>query len=229
MKKILIAIASVILFSSCMKTKEVYTITAESNDPSLGTVTGGGNYVEGSTAILTAMPNPGCKFDHWEYDYPRSTENPLKITVKENRSIAAVFKSNASVIVKDDFLHSTYDYNYFYCHLDVNSKKLTCAFWMFQDSPYPLIELQYVWSGAITPGTFTDPSTIVFSYVVTGQEVAASNCDSITLRIMSIDLDTKLISFSIDANNSISSIYDWGETTSQHHLTIIATDIPITL
>lgn len=91
MKINLIAIASVILLSSCMKTMEVYTITAESNEPSLGTVTGGGTYYAGSTVVLTASSHEGSKFVKWT-GYSSSTKNPLEITIAENRTYTAVFE-----------------------------------------------------------------------------------------------------------------------------------------
>lgn len=66
-----------------------YTVTANVNDPAMGTVSGAGEYAEGKTATLTANANPGYKFVNWSNG---STENPLKITVTEDVEITANFE-----------------------------------------------------------------------------------------------------------------------------------------
>ena len=67
-----------------------YTITANVNDPAMGTVSGAGEYEEGKTATLTAVPNPAYKFVNWSNG---STDNPLKITVAEDIEITANFEA----------------------------------------------------------------------------------------------------------------------------------------
>lgn len=91
MKRIIPILIIGLLFSSCMKPLEVYTITAESNDVTLGTVSGSGTYTSGSTAELTATPQQGGKFVKWT-GYSTSTENPLKVTVSENMTYMAIFE-----------------------------------------------------------------------------------------------------------------------------------------
>ena len=66
-----------------------YTVTANVNDPAMGTVSGAGEIEEGKTATLTANANAGYKFVNWSNG---STDNPLKITVTENVEITANFE-----------------------------------------------------------------------------------------------------------------------------------------
>ena len=67
-----------------------YTVTANVNDPAMGSVSGAGEYAEGKTATLTANANPGYKFVNWSN---ASTDNPLKITVTEDIEITANFEA----------------------------------------------------------------------------------------------------------------------------------------
>lgn len=98
MKKFILILVSVILFTSCMKTLEVYTITAESNDVTLGTVSGSGTYTAGTTAELRATPQQGARFVKWT-GYSTSTENPLKVTVSGNKSYMAIFEKNGTYTI----------------------------------------------------------------------------------------------------------------------------------
>lgn len=65
-----------------------YVITGESADPSMGSVTGGSNYALGEQATLTALPNSGYIFDHWQ---DNNTENPRTITVTSDATYTAYF------------------------------------------------------------------------------------------------------------------------------------------
>ena len=56
----------------------IYNITAVSENPSMGTVTGGGPYGVGERAVLTAIPEPGYQFDRWS---DGSRQNPRTVTV----------------------------------------------------------------------------------------------------------------------------------------------------
>ena len=67
-----------------------YTITVNSANPSMGSVTGGGTYAEGSTVTLTATPNNGYSFLRWRED--NNTDNPRTITVTGDRTYTAIFQ-----------------------------------------------------------------------------------------------------------------------------------------
>lgn len=68
-----------------------YTITAKTNNSSLGTVSGGGTYQEGKMATLTATP-ASCTsaFVQWN---DGNTDNPRSFTVTENKTLTAQFAS----------------------------------------------------------------------------------------------------------------------------------------
>lgn len=72
----------------------VYTITATSAVSGQGTVSGGGNYVEGSIVTLTATPVTGYHFDHWQ---DGNTQNPRTITVTGDATYTAYFEANVGV------------------------------------------------------------------------------------------------------------------------------------
>lgn len=67
-----------------------YTITAVSEDNAKGTVTGGGTYLGGQIATLTATANAGYEFDHWN---DSNTDNPRSITVTGDASYTAYFQT----------------------------------------------------------------------------------------------------------------------------------------
>ena len=70
-----------------------YTVTVNSNDSSMGTVSGGGVYPMGSTATLTAFPlEEWYHFEEWQ---DHSTENPRRITVTKDTVFTAFFVPNA--------------------------------------------------------------------------------------------------------------------------------------
>lgn len=70
---------------------QIYTITATSGNPTMGTVTGGGSYADGATATLTAMPNSGYHFVRWQ---DNNTQNPRTITVTANATYTAYFEAD---------------------------------------------------------------------------------------------------------------------------------------
>ena len=67
----------------------VYSVTALSNDPTLGEVTGGGTYPEGAEVTLTATPFGNAVFTKWNDD---NTDNPRTITVTGNATYTAYFE-----------------------------------------------------------------------------------------------------------------------------------------
>lgn len=71
-------------------TPKSYTVTTSVLPVTGGTVTGGGAYFYGTTAILTAMPARGYVFTSWSGDV-MATINPLGIPVYLNKNITANF------------------------------------------------------------------------------------------------------------------------------------------
>ena len=69
-----------------------YTITVTSANPTMGTVSGGGTYNEGATAMLTATANSGYHFTQWQ---DGNTQNPRTVTVTGNATYTAYFEANA--------------------------------------------------------------------------------------------------------------------------------------
>lgn len=72
-----------------------YTITAASNNPTMGTVTGGGVYNAGSTATLTAVANSGYHFVSWQ---DGDTNTPRIITVTGDSTFTATFAADAAPV-----------------------------------------------------------------------------------------------------------------------------------
>ena len=67
----------------------LYTITVLSDDPTLGTVTGGGTYPEGSIITISAQPaGENCHFSQWQ---DGNRDNPRTITVTGNAEYVAHF------------------------------------------------------------------------------------------------------------------------------------------
>lgn len=72
---------------------EIVSISATSNPIEGGTITGYGNYYEGDTAELTAIPNSGYDFLNWtENDEIVSESTTLSFEVTQNRHLEANFQ-----------------------------------------------------------------------------------------------------------------------------------------
>ncbi len=276
MKKLAIIICTTLIFTSCMKTKDYFTITVESDDITMGTVTGGGVYIDGSTAVLAAFPNAGYSFDHWKGG--NNKENPREIKVWQDASYIAVFKKNTSVKVNisywnsyDHFVSQSYDYAYSDCIFATNSKQLSFVASKYSNAAYPMIRVLYNWDGEITTGVFSghpmvdiaitqEPSgwggyfdvvDLENSHVSSGNPsmwYAENSSDmieigegsygrwldqSMTIKITSIDLPNKLVSFTAEATIGdldwccdVGNSWDDAPTRS---LTVTATDIPLTI
>ena len=69
----------------------LYTVTVNSNDVTMGTVSGGGTYEEGTTITLTAAANNDFHFEHWS---DGNTQNPRNITVNSDITLTAYFAQN---------------------------------------------------------------------------------------------------------------------------------------
>jgi len=74
--------------------EEVYTVTVESADPTMGTVSGGGQALSGSTLTIRAIPNNGHRFRCWN---DGNTENPRTVTVTGNITYTAYFESTQGI------------------------------------------------------------------------------------------------------------------------------------
>lgn len=71
------------------------TIVGEANDPNAGSVLGSGTYSYGETVTLTAIPNNGYQFDHWQ---DGNTDNPRTITVTSDATYIAYFVSTQGIV-----------------------------------------------------------------------------------------------------------------------------------
>lgn len=76
-----------------------YTITASANPTDGGTITGGGTYLYGQTATLTATPATGYSFTNWtENGTVVSTDESYAFTVTGNRTLVANFSTNSYTV-----------------------------------------------------------------------------------------------------------------------------------
>lgn len=76
---------------------EYYTITATSNNNAWGSVTGGGSYLEGTWVTLTAIPEDGYQFDHW--DDNGGTSSIRDIYVDGNKTYKAYFVTKTDLTI----------------------------------------------------------------------------------------------------------------------------------
>ena len=73
----------------------IYTITVSASNDEYGTVAGGGEYMEGTVATISATPNENCHFVSWN---DGSTENPRTFTVMDDNTFVATFERNLCTI-----------------------------------------------------------------------------------------------------------------------------------
>lgn len=77
------------LFTAIFDTAQwEYEVVARPNDPDLGVVTGGGTYLLGDTAVLSASPNVGYRFAFWN---DGDTANPRLVRVVSDTTLTAEF------------------------------------------------------------------------------------------------------------------------------------------
>jgi hypothetical protein len=77
----------------------MYTVTLESADSTMGTVSGGGQALNGNTVTIIAIPNDGYRFLNWN---DGNTENPRMVTVTGNITYTAYFESTQGIRDIDD-------------------------------------------------------------------------------------------------------------------------------
>ncbi len=65
-----------------------YTITVLSDNPDMGAVSGGGQYIQDTTVIIEAHPRDGYRFERWN---DNNTDNPRNITVSADATYTAYF------------------------------------------------------------------------------------------------------------------------------------------
>lgn len=71
--------------------KPKYTITVNCNDATMGTVTGGGTYEEGTNVTIAAIPNTDYKFVKWQDGVVEATRN---IIVSKDETYTATFEAD---------------------------------------------------------------------------------------------------------------------------------------
>ncbi|MBR1851366.1 MAG: leucine-rich repeat protein [Bacteroidales bacterium] len=72
-----------------------YAITAEPNDPTMGSTYGSGTYTYGSTATLMAVETYGYHFTQWS---DGTTDNPRQLTVQSALTLTAQFEINTYIL-----------------------------------------------------------------------------------------------------------------------------------
>ena len=78
---------------------ETYSLTLLADNPTMGSVTGGGVYMDGSSVTITAFPADGYRFDHWSTG---STDNPDTLTITSDTTITAFFIETHTVTILVD-------------------------------------------------------------------------------------------------------------------------------
>lgn len=74
--------------------EEVYMVTVESADPTMGTVSGGGQALSGDTVTIRAISNPGYHFLRWN---DNNTDSVRTVTVPANATYTAYFEANVDI------------------------------------------------------------------------------------------------------------------------------------
>jgi hypothetical protein len=69
-----------------------FAVTTSSSPATGGTTRGGGSYNSGTSVTVTAIANPGYRFERWtENSQTVSTNNPYTFTITGDRALVAVF------------------------------------------------------------------------------------------------------------------------------------------
>ena len=75
--------------------EEVYTVTVESADPSMGTASGGGQALSGGEVVIWATSNPGHRFVRWN---DNNTDSVRTVVVTANVTYTAYFEATTQGI-----------------------------------------------------------------------------------------------------------------------------------
>lgn len=87
----------------------VYTITADIDPAGSGTVTGAGQYQEGASVTLVAVPEDGYKFSGWqENGQTVSADMSYAFTVSANRTLVASFAAKPASRLPDGYTEVEY-------------------------------------------------------------------------------------------------------------------------
>lgn len=73
-------------------TPSAININVVSANPTMGSVSGSGNYIEGATVTISATANSGYKFTQWQ---DGNNQNPRQITASESKTYTASFATNS--------------------------------------------------------------------------------------------------------------------------------------
>jgi hypothetical protein len=92
-------------FEAIFEEIPTYRVTLTVNNPSMGTVTGAGNYAENATATIEAIPNTSYRFVRWD---DGNTDNPRVIVVTRNISFEAIFNVETGIANRETSTISVY-------------------------------------------------------------------------------------------------------------------------
>ncbi len=87
-------ITSDTLFTALFRSNKLYTANGESNDYSMGHVSGSGIFYEYDTAVFTAIPHEGFRFHAWNDSV---NHNPRPIIITQDTNLTAIFSRNVGI------------------------------------------------------------------------------------------------------------------------------------
>lgn len=76
------------VFTAIFEPLPMYTLTVYSSDETMGTVSGEGEYMEGTVVTIEALPNNGYRFIAWD---DQARDNPRSVLVREDMTFTAYF------------------------------------------------------------------------------------------------------------------------------------------
>jgi hypothetical protein len=81
-------------FTAIFAIEGMFYVGVMSNNTTMGTVSGSGDYAENTTVTISATPNSGYRFVQWN---DGNTQNPRTITVRQDTSFIAIFVEDIPV------------------------------------------------------------------------------------------------------------------------------------